>query len=486
MTRTGEHNPADTLSPFGGVDDGPEWSNPSATTNRSGVDAEGPAHRGRQRRVVRWIGIQLMLMLILLFFVPMPGNAEDGNAFFRLLIFGILAIAILAVIERPMMAADLFRRLWPLSLLLVWLLVTSRWATYTDISVRRGFAYVLIFAIAISLAVSFDRPRDLHRPLFIALGAVFMVNLVSADTTAPIDAAMGVNGIYAQKNGAGALALYLILASSSAVVLYRRFTFKLLPLVLAVLGWSFLVSTRAKTSMATAALLTPGLPLLGYLLSRPVLPKALVASALGLLVGAALFMQHLLGITSEQVGQAVFGDLTFTNRTFLWDSLYPEIARHPWTGVGFGSFWGTGQLLNPIRDALPNAFFMAPDVVNEAHNGYIDITLQAGYVGLGLTIFVILRAVRALCAVIGTPRMAREDRIVCTMLLGFVLALVVSNCTESQIFSPSNPIGYMFVVIAVQAERWRAALGRELIPVPLRIAPGSQAVNPQDSRSAFS
>lgn len=140
MTGTGEHNPADTLSPFGGVDDGPEWSNPSATTNRSGVDAEGPAHRGRQRRVVRWIGIQLMLMLILLFFVPMPGNAEDGNAFFRLVIFGILAIAILAVIERPMMAADLFRRLWPLSLLLVWLLVTSRWATYTDISVRRGFA----------------------------------------------------------------------------------------------------------------------------------------------------------------------------------------------------------------------------------------------------------------------------------------------------------------------------------------------------------
>lgn len=458
MMGSGTNNPADTLSPFGDAEDGPGRLAPFAETSRSSLAAQGRAHRSGQRRVIRWIGIQLMLVLILLFFVPMHGSAEDGNAFFRLLIFGIAAVAALAVIERPMLTAELFKRLWPLLLLLSWLLLTSRWAAYPDISVRRGFAYVLIFLIAASLAVSFDRPGDFHRPLLLALGAVFVMNIISADTVAPIDAGMGVNGIYAQKNGAGALALYLILAASSAVFLYRRFTFKLLALGLAVLGWSFLISTRAKTSIGTAALLTAGLPFLGYLLSRRSLPKTLAASALGLLVGGALFTQYALGITSDQVGKAVFGDLTFTNRTFIWDALYPEIDRHPWTGTGFGSFWATGQVRNPISSAQPDAFFMAPDVINEAHNGYIDITLQAGYVGLGLTVFVILRTMWVLCGVVGVPRIAREDRIICTMLLGFVLALVISNGTESQIFSPSNPIGYMFVIIAVQAERWHIGL----------------------------
>ena len=75
--------------------------------------------------------------------------------------------------------------------LLCWLLVTSHWASYPDISLRRGIAYVLMVAIAVSLAVSFDSPADITRPLLHGLGAVLVVNWISAHTVAPIDAAMG-------------------------------------------------------------------------------------------------------------------------------------------------------------------------------------------------------------------------------------------------------------------------------------------------------
>ena len=176
----------------------------------------------RQHKLIRWAATQLMLVLILLFFVPMPGSAEDGNATFRLLILGIAAVATPGGMERPLLAARLANRLWPLWLLLSWLLLTSRWASYPDLSLRRGFAYVLILLIAIALATSFDRPRDFYNPMFKALGAVFVVNVISAHTVAPIDAGMGVNGIYAQKNGAGALALYLVIVATSGVVLYQE------------------------------------------------------------------------------------------------------------------------------------------------------------------------------------------------------------------------------------------------------------------------
>ncbi|MBV8456511.1 MAG: O-antigen ligase family protein [Acetobacteraceae bacterium] len=242
-----------------------------------------------------------------------------------------------------------------------------------------------------------------------------------------------------------------MVVGTCAALIHRRIEWKILSLSLALLAWSFLLSTHAKTSLATALLLTAALPVIGRFLTQPLPYKVLAASILLVTIGGALFIQYMLGITWDKIGLAIFGDLTFTDRTYIWDALYPEIARHPWTGTGFGSFWATGQTLNPISNALPDAFFMSPDVINEAHNGYIDITLQAGYVGLFLTLLVFLRAMLAGCSVIGSRCFRREDRLACTMLLCMLVALAISNFTES---SPSNPIGYLFVIIAVQAERW--------------------------------
>lgn len=449
MTRSAGPSPADVLPSLEGPRHAAPCSQPAEPSEHNGSGTS------QQRRIVRWIGELLMLALVVLFFVPMSGNAEDGNATFRLLILGIAAVAIMAALERPSLTLALLWRLWPLLLLLGWLLVTSRWASHPDISIRRSFAYILMFVIAVSLAVSFDRPNDIHRPFMQGLSTVLIVNWVSAHTIAPIDPSMGVNGIYAQKNGAGALALYAIVVASSAVLLYSRWYLKLFSACVVLLAWSFLISTHAKTSITTAALLTLAMPVIGRSLAQPASHKAVAGTLLAFLLGGALFTQYALGISWHQVGEAIFSDLTFTNRTFIWDALYPEITRHPWTGAGFGSFWATGDLVNPISNAPADAFFMSPDVINEAHNGFIDITLQAGYIGLILTGLVILRSIWAMVSVIGAPSAGRENRLACTMVLCVLIAQVASNCTESQIFSPSNPIGYMFVVMAVQAERWR-------------------------------
>ena len=75
--------------------------------------------------------------------------------------------------------------------------------------------------------------------------------------------------------------------------------------------------------------------------------------------------------------------------------------------------------------------------------------------------------------VIAAAGATREDRITGTMQLGLIIALSVSNFTESQLFSPSNPIGYMFVVVAVQAERWLLRA-----KPPLSVASRSAAARP--------
>jgi O-antigen ligase len=295
---------------------------------------------------------------------------------------------------------------------------------------------------------------DFQRPLYLGLALIFLANIVVAQIIPPNDAKLGVNGLYAEKNGAGVIALYVIMVMTFSIGLRRLLISKLFSACLVILGWAFLISTQAKTSYATAVCLSFMIPVLSYLLLKPKTYMLFAAAVCALLFGATVVVFQLMNVTLEELGKAIFVDLTFTNRTFIWDAIIPEIWRHPWTGAGFGSFWATGRLLNPIN-ARPDEFFMDAKLINEAHNGYIDITLQAGFIGLALALLVMIRSMWQLCRAISIRPADRDGRVSCMIMLALGLAIAIANLTESQVFQYSNPVGYLFVLIVVQAERWR-------------------------------
>lgn len=424
-------------------------------TFNAGGAADRESRLITQRNMIRSVARLLSLLLVLLLFIPTSGSAADGNAFVRSTLLGLLCISALGTIQRVGATLKLFCRTWPVWGLLLWFLITSQWASYPDISIRRSLAYITIYLIALSLAVSFEHPTDFQRPLYQGLALIFLINIVAAGTLAPNDAKLGINGIYAQKNSAGGIALYVLLVMTFSVALRQSLLAKLITIGLIILGWVFLLSTQAKTSTSIAVFFTFTVPTVAYLLSQPfsyqLLGSMILISSLAIVV---IFLQ-IFNITSDDLAKMIFVDLTFTNRTLIWDALIPEIWRHPWTGAGFGSFWATGHLLNPIINARPDEFFMDAKLINEAHNGYIDITLQAGFIGLALALLIIVRSVWQLCRAISTRRADRDGRISCIILLALGLAICVANLTESYVFQYSNPVGYLFVVIVVQAERWR-------------------------------
>ncbi|WGV27782.1 O-antigen ligase family protein [Halotia branconii] len=72
----------------------------------------------------------------------------------------------------------------------------------------------------------------------------------------------------------------------------------------------------------------------------------------------------------------VFGkDTTFTGRTDLWELLIDMALRRPWLGYGYGAFWGLNSASEEVWRAIP---WHPPN----AHNGYIDILLNIGFIGL--------------------------------------------------------------------------------------------------------
>ena len=83
------------------------------------------------------------------------------------------------------------------------------------------------------------------------------------------------------------------------------------------------------------------------------------------------FVFDLAGPVAEVMGR----DPTLTGRTELWEKLL-NMGTDPIIGVGYESFW-----LGKRLDAMWALYWWQP---NQAHNGYIEVYLNFGFVGISL------------------------------------------------------------------------------------------------------
>jgi O-antigen ligase len=109
-------------------------------------------------------------------------------------------------------------------------------------------------------------------------------------------------------------------------------------------------------------------------------------------------------------------DLTLTGRTDLWADLLDIAAESPIFGVGYGSFW-IGNTHN-----LWERHLWGP---TQGHNGYIDVYLELGAVGLLILAAVIIRGY-----------LATLDRMTTNFGQGalhfaWLTVIVIHNVTES-------------------------------------------------------
>jgi O-antigen ligase len=70
-------------------------------------------------------------------------------------------------------------------------------------------------------------------------------------------------------------------------------------------------------------------------------------------------------------------EMTLSGRTFLWKDLL-AFRTNPLIGVGFGSFW--------LGDRLNTIWSMYTWEPTESHNGFLNVYLELGYVGLLLLV----------------------------------------------------------------------------------------------------
>jgi len=131
----------------------------------------------------------------------------------------------------------------------------------------------------------------------------------------------------------------------------------------------------------------------------------------------------------QQVGR----NPTLTGRTAIWSAVIPMVSTPP-LGTGYESFW-LGDRLERFWSMQDGAF----KPINEAHNGYIEIYLNLGWVGLVLLAAVLVTGYRKIILAL------RHDQAATSLALAFFVAEVIYNFTEAG-FRMMNPLWILFLL----------------------------------------
>lgn len=351
-----------------------------------------------------------------------PGNLVD-QAFYFLMIAASWIIAA----QRKVRWGKLFAANTALMLFYVYFLISPLWSDQPSdslIRVLKDFGGIVVVLTAI---LSEKHPVEAVRAVFVRCAVVliplsFVFSRYSFRGFGKTYAKNGspmVIGVCEYKNSLGEMAMVLSLfliwdyvesrpPGSKGLFSGMRWDY----LLLVAMSLYLLNASGSKTSMVvllTGVALTYGG---GILASRPF---NRIVFLLSLAFPLLILADRSSGSVVSPVLQAMGRDATFTGRTNIWNAITLETVN-PVLGVGFWNFWG-GPRGEAIRKAIN---YDAPN----AHNGYLDIFLDGGVIGVVLLFSFLFAAGNRLLREIGVDRYRRVK-------FAFLIIAIIGGVTES-------------------------------------------------------
>lgn len=167
---------------------------------------------------------------------------------------------------------------------------------------------------------------------------------------------------------------------------------------------------------------------------------------------------------AENVLLALGKDPTLTGRKEIWPAVIEMIRQHPWLGYGYGAFWGGGWSGESAHVSLWVTRFPNDPAIVHAHNGFLDLLLDLGL--LGLATFALGFSLATLRAVYWVRATRTTAGLWPLVYLTFIL---LYNFTESSILAHNNVFWILYVTISMlTAARFPATIRmtRWMLPRP--------------------
>ena len=135
-------------------------------------------------------------------------------------------------------------------------------------------------------------------------------------------------------------------------------------------------------------------------------------------------------------------DATLTGRTEIWDEVMTSIVKHPLFGYGYQAFW-LGFKGESYRIILAVTW-----ALGQAQNGFLDVTLEMGMVGLIIVLSLFAFAFRDGVVCLLRSHDQAQLRAV-EWYMAIVILTAIYNLDESFLFEPKHLGSMMFLLACV-------------------------------------
>jgi exopolysaccharide production protein ExoQ len=388
------------------------------------------------RAVSVWLGVN-----------PTGGNVQlDGSPLDAAIFGAILTAAIIVLIRRSSRTRTLLAANWPIVIYFVYCLISVAWSYHPDVSFKRWIK--AIGDLVIVLVITTDpQPRAALERVFSRIGFLLLPASVllikyygNLGVVYTPDGEQINTGVTTNKNMLGVMLLVISLGTLWHITTLvhargkaNRSRHLLAQIVLLAFGVALLLMANSATSTACFVLggviiLATGLRMIRNQPARVhMLCLAIVlAGGLTLLFGGESLATSALGRNSN-----------LTGRTEIWAAVIPA-APNSIVGAGFESFWISPAVRIFQRKMVG---FWHPEELNEAHDGYIEVYLNLGWVGV---CFISLLLLTGYKRAVGAFRLNPS---IGGLTLAYIIAAAVYSITEAG-FRMLDPI-WIFLLLAV-------------------------------------
>jgi exopolysaccharide production protein ExoQ len=374
--------------------------------------------------------------------IMLDGSPIDG-AF-----FGILLIAALWVlVHRGRRVLNFLRASWPILAYFSFCLLSVLWSDFPGVACKRWVKAIgdLVMVLVVltdkqpvaALSRLFSRTAFILVPISLLFIKYYPY---LGRTYDPWTGRQMFTGLTADKNLLGVITFVLLLGAvwrvlallRSDVVPPHRGRILLAQGALLAIGIYLLIIADSITSTVTFTL---GTGLMLAMSLRIMRRHAAAVHVLVLFLVVLVSSIMLLG-GGASAAQALGRNPTLTGRTDIWADVIP-LVPNPLVGAGFESFWLSAGVHEKLWEMIPGL------PLNEAHDGYIEVYLELGLVGVGLIAFILIDGYRrAVAAFRRAPTWG-------SLLIAYTVSATVYSITEAG-FRMMGPI-WIFLLLAVVA-----------------------------------
>jgi O-antigen ligase len=389
---------------------------------------------------------------------PSVEMALDGNSTDAAALGGLLALGVLVLFSRRRQSGPLLTSNAAIIIYFTYCLVSVVWSPFPGVAFKR-WTKAIGDLVMVLVVLTDAQPVEAIRRLFTRVGAVLMpLSIYLTRYTVmgrgydPDGRPMN-TGVTTNKNSLGLLAfvvglsviwsIWSLLRTKDEPNRARRLLSRmgLLTVVLAVLYMAGSATSVVCMVLGGTLIVVSSF---GVIKSRPAVVH--VAMATSAIVGGVA-----MGFGAKEALLGALGrDSNLTGRTEIWRTVLAH-AQNPIIGTGFESFWNAS-----IKTFQTEGEYMFRNI-NSAHNGYIDVYLNLGWLGVSLIVLVLLSGYfRACRAVYRKPEVGG-------LLLAFVVTAAFYSVTEAG-FRVLSPAWFCLLLAVVAGGKAVGEIVRDDVP----------------------